>query len=96
MATDAPGPGQRAQRGSSATASPPPSPTAGYTGFATIALSGEVSPHLVTRHSANPNVAITLGTYAHLLPGMHSKAMNAIGNLIFGPPAATNVTSDLT
>ena len=42
------------------------------------------------------DVAVTLRTYAHLLPGMHSEAMNAIGNLIFGPPATENVTRSVT
>ena len=41
-------------------------------------------------------MAFTLRTYAHLLPGMHSEAMNAIGNLIFGSSATENVTSGVT
>jgi hypothetical protein len=46
--------------------------------------------------SGHHDVAFTLRTYAHLLPGMHSEAMNAIGNLIFGSSATENVTSGVT
>ena len=38
------------------------------------------------------DMAVTLGTYAHLLPGAQAAAMNAVGNLMFGPPATGNVT----
>ena len=64
--------------------------------FATLALIGGVSPHAVTAALGHHDVAFTLRTYAHLLPGMHSEAMNAIGNLIFGPPATENVTRSVT
>ena len=64
--------------------------------FATLALIGGVSPHAVTAALGHHDVAFTLRTYAHLLPGMHSEAMNAIGNLIFGPSATENVTSGVT
>ena len=63
---------------------------------ATLALIGGISPHAVTAALGHHDVAFTLRTYAHLLPGMHSEAMNAIGNLIFGPPATENVTSGVT
>ena len=52
--------------------------------------------HAVTAALGHHDVAFTLRTYAHLLPGMHSEAMNAIGNLIFGPSATENVTSGVT
>ncbi len=64
--------------------------------FATLALIGGVSPHAVSAALGHHDVAFTLRTYAHLLPGMHSEAMNAIGNLIFGPPATENVTRSVT
>ena len=64
--------------------------------FATLALIGGVSPHAVTAALGHHDVAFTLRTYAHLLPGMHSEAMNAIGNLIFGPPTTKNVTRSVT
>ena len=57
---------------------------------------GGISPHAVTAALGHHDVAFTLRTYAHLLPGMHSEAMNAIGNLIFGSSATENVTSGVT
>ena len=47
---------------------------------------------MVTTALGHPNVAIALGTYAHLRPSMHSEAMNAVGNLIFGPSGRKTVT----
>ena len=38
------------------------------------------------------DMAVTLGTYAHLLPGAQAAAMNAVGNLMFGPSGTGNVT----
>ena len=64
--------------------------------FATLALIGGISPHAVTAALGHHDVAFPLRTYAHLLPGMHSEAMNAIGNLIFGSSATENVTSGVT
>ena len=60
--------------------------------FATIGLSGGVSPHQVTAALGHHDMAVTLGTYAHLLPGAQAAAMNAAGNLIFGPSDTKNVT----
>ena len=38
------------------------------------------------------DMAVTLGTYAHLLPGAQAAAMNAVGNLMFGPSSTKSVT----
>ena len=64
--------------------------------FATLALSGGVSPHLVTAALGHHDVGFTLRTYAHLLPGAPAEAMATIGELIFGPPATGNVTRSVT
>ena len=60
--------------------------------FATIGLSGGVSPHQVAAALGHHDMAVTLGTYAHLLPGAQAAAMNAVGNLMFGPSGTKNVT----
>lgn len=64
--------------------------------FATLALDKGVSAHVVADILGHHDVAFTLRTYGHLLPRAHSEAMNAVGNLIFGPSATENVTSDVT
>jgi integrase len=64
--------------------------------FATLALSGGVSPHLVTAVLGHHDVGFTLRTYAHLLPGAPAEAMDTIGELIFGTPATENVTRGVT
>ena len=64
--------------------------------FATIGLNGGVSPHQVAAALDHHDVAVTLGTYAHLLPGVQAAAMNAVGNLFFGPSATKDVTRSVT
>jgi len=64
--------------------------------FATLALDKGVSAHVVADILGHHDVAFTLRTYGHLLPRAHSEAMNAVGNLIFGPSATENVTRSVT
>ncbi len=63
---------------------------------ATLALDKGVSAHVVADILGHHDVAFTLRTYGHLLPRAHSEAMNAVGNLIFGPSTTENVTSGVT
>ena len=60
------------------------------------ATTSSLTPHQVAAALGHHDMAVTLGTYAHLLPGAQAAAMNAVGDLIFGPPAEKNVTRSVT
>ncbi len=46
--------------------------------YATLLLSRNVNPKIVSEMLGHANIAITLDTYSHLLPDMQEKAAQAI------------------
>jgi integrase len=58
--------------------------------YATAALKTGVSPKIISERLGHTNVAFTLQTYTHVIPGMDQAAANEIANLILGPADADN------
>ena len=51
---------------------------------ATIALCSGVPPHVVSRRLGHANITVTLGLYAHLLPGADEQAAATVAGAILG------------
>lgn len=52
--------------------------------YATAALKSGVSPKIISERLGHTNVAFTLQTYTHVIPGMDQDAANQIAKLILG------------
>ena len=53
--------------------------------YATAALKRGISPKIISERLGHTNVAFTLQTYTHVIPGMDQDAANEIATLILGP-----------
>jgi integrase len=51
---------------------------------ATIALSSGISPQVVSRRLGHANITVTLGLYAHLLPGDDEAAAATVAGAVLG------------
>jgi integrase len=51
---------------------------------ATLMLAAGVSPHIVQRRLGHADIKITLGTYAHLLPGQQADAAQRLASQLHG------------
>jgi integrase len=56
--------------------------------YATAALAAGVPAKLVSERLGHANIAITMDTYSHVLPGMDERAASAVARLILGDEAA--------
>jgi integrase len=52
--------------------------------YATAALSAGIAAKVVSERLGRANIAITLGTYSHVLPNMQEQAAEQIAQLILG------------
>jgi|SRR5215211_6497725 len=55
---------------------------------ATAALAAGVPAKVVSERLGHANIAITMDTYSHVLPGMDERAASAVARLILGDEAA--------
>lgn len=55
---------------------------------ATAALRAGISPKIVSERLGHTNVAFTIQTYVHVIPGMDAEAADQIASLILGVPKA--------
>jgi integrase len=56
--------------------------------YATAALAAGVPAKVVSERLGHANIAITMDTYSHVLPGMDERAASAVARLILGDEAA--------
>ena len=56
--------------------------------YATAALRAKISPKIVSERLGHTNVAFTMQTYMHVIPGMDAAAADEIATLILGAPEA--------
>ena len=56
--------------------------------YATAALAAGVPAKIVSERLGHANIAITMDTYSHVLPGMDERAASAVARLILGDEAA--------
>jgi integrase len=56
--------------------------------YATAALAAGVPAKVVSERLGHANIAITMDTYSHVLPGMDERAATAVARLILGDEAA--------
>ena len=56
--------------------------------YATAALAAGVPAKIVSVRLGHANIAITMDTYSHVLPGMDERAASAVARLILGDEAA--------
>jgi integrase len=56
--------------------------------FATAALAAGVPAKIVSERLGHANIAITMDTYSHVLPGMDERAASAVARLILSGEAA--------
>jgi integrase len=56
--------------------------------YATAALAAGVPAKIVSERLGHANIAITMDTYSHVLPGMDERAANAVARLILGDETA--------
>jgi integrase len=56
--------------------------------YATAALAAGVAAKVVSERLGHANIAITMDTYSHVLPGMDERAASAVARLILGDEAA--------
>jgi len=54
--------------------------------YATAALAAGIPAKVVSERLGHANIAITMDTYSHVLPGMDERAASAVARLILGPP----------
>ena len=52
--------------------------------YATAALAAGVPAKVVSERLGHANIAITMDTYSHVLPGMDERAASAVARLILG------------
>jgi integrase len=57
--------------------------------YATEALAAGIPAKVVSERLGHATIAITLGTYSHVIPGMDAQAANAVASLILDGPAQT-------
>lgn len=62
--------------------------------YATAALKSGVSPKIISERLGHTNVAFTLQTYTHVIPGMDQAAADTIADLILGPSRADDREAD--
>ena len=55
--------------------------------YATAALRSGISPKIVSERLGHANVAFTMQTYMHVIPGMDKAAADEVAALILGPAA---------
>jgi integrase len=58
--------------------------------YATAALAAGIPAKVVSERLGHATIAITLGTYSHVIPGMDAQAANAVASLILGDPTQGN------
>jgi integrase len=58
--------------------------------YATEALAAGIPAKVVSERLGHATIAITLGTYSHVIPGMDAQAANAVASLILGDPTQGN------
>jgi integrase len=56
--------------------------------YATAALAAGVPAKVVSERLGHANIAITMDTYSHVLPGMDERAASAVARFILGDEAA--------
>jgi integrase len=56
--------------------------------YATAALAAGIPAKVVSERLGHANIAITMDTYSHVLPGMDERAASAVARLILGDEAA--------
>ena len=54
--------------------------------YATAALAAGVPAKVVSERLGHANIAITMDTYSHVLPGLDAQAADTVARLILGPP----------
>jgi integrase len=52
--------------------------------FATTALTAGQNPKTVSEVLGHSSVELTLAVYSHVLPGLHTNAVNAVDEMLFG------------
>jgi hypothetical protein len=57
-------------------------------------LKSGVSPKIVSERLGHANVAFTMQTYMHVIPGMDEALANQVATLILGPAAAGRTTTE--
>ena len=57
--------------------------------YASAALAAGIPPKIVSERLGHANIAVTMDTYSHVLPGLDAQAANVVARLILGPRTAT-------
>ena len=53
-------------------------------GSASLLLSQGIPARVVMERLGHSNIALTLGTYSHVIPGLHQETANAIDRVLGG------------
>jgi integrase len=61
--------------------------------YATAALTAGVPAKVVSERLGHANIAITMDTYSHVLPGLDAQAADTVARLILGPPEPSSGAS---
>jgi integrase len=61
--------------------------------YATAALAAGVPAKVVSERLGHANIAITMDTYSHVLPGLDAQAADTVARLILGPPEPSSGAS---
>jgi integrase len=62
--------------------------------YATAALAAGIPAKVVSERLGNANIAITMDTYSHVLPGLDAEAAEAVARLILGEPRGSKRSDD--
>jgi hypothetical protein len=54
--------------------------------YATAALAAGIPARVVSERLGHANIAITMDTYSHVLPGLDAQAAGTVARLILGDP----------
>ena len=62
--------------------------------YATAALAAGIPAKIVSERLGHANIAITMDTYSHVLPGLDEQAAGTVAQLILGKPPPQKLSDD--